>query len=77
MKITLPKLFIDPRYELVSPDGYGRWEWEGRVLFYFQQKVVEKITINEKKETKTPGYVNYRTIVADNEAEIERLKSEK
>jgi protein TilB len=57
MKITLPKLFIDPRYE--------------------QQKEVEKITINEKKETKSPGYVNYRTIVADNEAEIERLKSEK
>ena len=43
----------------------------------FQQKEIEKITINEKKETKTPEYVNYRTIVADNEAEIQRLKSEK
>ena len=44
---------------------------------YFQPKEIEKITINEKKETKKPGYVNYRTIVADNEAEIERLKAEK
>ena len=49
----------------------------GIISIFFQQKEVEKITINEKKETKSPGYVNYRTIVADNEAEIERLKSEK
>ena len=29
MKITLPKLFIDPRYELVSTDGHGRTDMDG------------------------------------------------
>jgi len=39
-------------------------------------KKIEKITINEEKEnSKTP--VNYRTIVEDNEAEIERLKAQR
>merc|ERR1719309_76402 len=43
---------------------------------YNMPKEIQKITINENNEKKT-SYVNYRTIVADNEAEIERLKGEK
>ena len=39
------------------------------------KKEKEKITINETKKEKTP--VNYRTIVKDNEAEIERLKAQR
>ena len=57
MKITLTKLFIDPRYELVSMDVERRTS-----LNWFKQKEVEK------KETKTPRYVNYCSIDADKEA---------
>ena len=53
MKITLPKLYENPRYEKLEAK--------------------EKITINENKTT----CVNYRNIVKDNEAEVERLKAER
>ena len=39
------------------------------------KKEKEKITINETEKKKTA--VNYRTIVKDNEAELERLKSQR
>ena len=37
-------------------------------------KKLEKITINDNKPK---GPVNYRTIVKDNEAELERLKAQR
>lgn len=57
MKITLPKLFTNPKYDL--------------------PKEIEKISINENAKSKSSDCVNYRTIVAENDAEINRLKAEK